>query len=414
MATIWRVVSFALAMLMGSAQAAPLALQHGVGVHEWLNWSPLAADGSYRWPPYQTVDEWRTRYRELTDWPAGDEFARIKSLGFDFIRLTVDPGPLLATEGAKRQEALAVLAEDIRLVLASGLKVVFNLHPITQVAAYSGDSTVEGRSDSEGVARYVAMTADVAKMLASLGADKVAFEPFNEPQHYLCEGRGDGQWQKIMEQAMAAIRAVSTELTVIATGACGGDVIGLADLDPNFDDPNLYYSFHMYDPHSFTHQQSDEEGGFASGLPWPASEGSPGAVIEMLRAHMTAAGVTEADQEQTILKLGPYIARYFADGEGESQLQEGFDYVLNWAGAHGIPTSRLFLGEFGVIAMSDDGRMGAFAADRLRYLEAVRRKAEEHGIPWSVWEYSNRWGMSIILPTGPAIPDTAMLKALGL
>ncbi|MBK8086021.1 MAG: cellulase family glycosylhydrolase [Devosia sp.] len=408
------VVLALLTLFAAPAAAAPLELHRGVNVHEWLNWSPLAADGSYRWPPYQSTDEWLGRYRPLTDWPAGDPFDRIRSLGFDFVRLTVDPGPLLASEGERRSEALAVLADGVRRLTKSGLKVVLNLHIVSQVPAYGGEAVIEQPAGSVSIAHYVQMTADVASMLAAFGAGTVAFEPFNEPQHYPCEGRGDGQWQRIMAQTMTAIRAVADELTVIATGACGGDVIGLADLRPTFDDPNLYYSFHMYDPHLFTHQRSAEEGGFASGLPWPASAGSPGAVIEMLRARMAAAGIDEAEQVRTLLALKPHIAQYFAEGWEARQMAEGFELVLAWARSNDIPTNRLFMGEFGVLAMSDDGRMGAFDADRLRYLGAARSLAEAHGIPWAVWEYANPWGMSVIFPTGPALPDTAMLGALGL
>jgi hypothetical protein len=72
------------------------------------------------------------------------------------------------------------------------------------------------------------------------------------------------------------------------------------------------------------------------------------------------------------------------------------------------------MGEFGAMLMSPDGRSGAFDADRLRYLEALRRLAESYGIPWSVWEFSNPYGMSVIAPTGPALPDRKLLEALGL
>ena len=120
------------------------------------------------------------------------------------------------------------------------------------------------------------------------------------------------------------------------------------------------------------------------------------------------------EQVRTILSLTPVIAQYFAEDWGEKQLKEGVALVLDWAAKHDIPTSRLFMGEFGVIAMSDDGRRGAPEPDRLRYLAAVRHLAEMNHIPWSVWEYSNPWGMSIIKPDGPAIPDAPMLQALGL
>jgi hypothetical protein len=72
------------------------------------------------------------------------------------------------------------------------------------------------------------------------------------------------------------------------------------------------------------------------------------------------------------------------------------------------------MGEFGAMLMSPDGRSGAFDGDRLRYLTAVRQEAEKFGIPWAVWEYSNPYGMSVIEPTGRAVADEKMLRALGL
>jgi hypothetical protein len=90
------------------------------------------------------------------------------------------------------------------------------------------------------------------------------------------------------------------------------------------------------------------------------------------------------------------------------------DEAANWADRYGIPTTRLFMGEFGVILLSDDGKTGALDADRLRYLGAVRGNAERYGIAWSIWEYSNPFGMSVIVPRGPAVPDSGLLDALGL
>jgi len=401
------------ALTISPAVAAPLELHRGVGVHDWLNWAPLNPDGTYRWPPYHTQDEWLSGARPLSEWAAGDKFELIRTLGFDFIRLTVDPGPLLSSEGAKRQEALALLASNVTAVTKSGLKVVFNIHPVSQVMAYSND-LVNGSPGAPGVAQYRGMIVDLAKTLAPLGTDKVAIEPFNEPAHYPCTSFGDDHWQEIMASTVAAIRAVSADITIVATGACGGNVDGVTDLDPSFDDPNILYSFHMYEPHLFTHQRAEQTGDFASGLPWPASEGTPDAVRAMLGAHMQAAGVSPDDQARQLAALRPYIDEYFAENWGEPQMQARLKQATDWATSHGIPTSRLFMGEFGVILMSDDGRSGAFDADRLRYLETLRTIAEGYGIPWSVWEFSNPYGMSIIKPKGPALPDLKMLQALGL
>lgn len=395
------------------AMAAPIELHRGVAVHEWLNWSPLAADGSYRWPPYQTQAEWLSGGRQASDWAAGDPFALIRSLGFDFVRLTVDPGPLLSSEGDRRREALALLVSDVSAVTGSGLKVVFNIHPVTQVAAYSND-VANGPANSSGVAQYRDMIAELAQALAPLGPDKVAIEPFNEPAHYPCDPSGSNDWQEIMASTVVAIRAVSQDITIVATGACGGNVDGVIDVDPSFDDPNILYSFHMYEPHLFTHQRADRADDFASGLPWPASAGTPEASRAMLGAHMEVAGVPPAEQARQLEAVRGHVDEYFNENWGENQMQARVRQAVDWAAAHDIPASRLFMGEFGAMLMSADGRSGAFDSDRLRYLETLRTIAEGHGIPWSVWEFSNPYGMSVIRPDGPALPDLRMLEALGL
>ncbi|MHB1102383.1 MAG: glycoside hydrolase family 5 protein [Devosia sp.] len=399
---------FTSAAAMGEA----LPLKRGIGLHEWLNWAPLGEDGTYRRPPYQDVTGWLTGYRPLADWPPGSEFERIRNFGFDFVRLTVDPGPLLSSEGAERQEALAVLEAAVREVTSAGLKVVFNFHPNSQVPEFSPQQ-IEGSGDAPSILAYRQMVVEAAQMLAGVGVDKVALEPFNEPAYYPCDDTGTEDWQEVLAAQIHAIRAVSADLTIIATGACGGSITGLTDIDPSsFDDPAILYSFHMYEPHAFTHQR--EEGGWYAGLPWPTDGRSRDEVVEYLRAAMEVAGLDRLAREMALLSMNGALERYFAEGWGEAQLQERFDAALDWAIAYDIPPQRLFMGEFGVIALSANGSAGAFDADRYRYIEAVRTKAEQQGIAWSVWEYSNPYGMSFIVPVGPAVPDTGLVEALGL
>lgn len=405
--------AWALGLAITTAGAAPLSLHRGVGVHEWLNWSPVAADGSYVWPPYRSQAEWLAGARPISDWPRGNEFARIRSMGFDFVRLSVDPGPLVASQGKKRREALKVLSNAVEQITATGLRVVFDLHGVSQVPAYSM-SLVQGGADSEGVALYRKMVKDVAAMLAGLGTDHVALEPYNEPAYYPCDSSGSDDWQRIIAGTVQDIRSVSRDLTVVVTGACGGSIKGLVNLNPDFDDPNIYYSFHMYEPHAFTHQRSDTPGGFSSGLPWPASTGTPQAVTAALENRMDAAGLSPAEKQVDLAEANAPIARYFEDNWGQTQLDDSFRMASEWAKQHGIPSERLFMGEFGAILMSADGRSGAFNADRLRYVSAVREAAERARIPWSVWEYSNPYGMTVIQPSGPAVPDGPLLEALGL
>ncbi|WP_258159316.1 glycoside hydrolase family 5 protein [Rhizobium sp. TH2] len=399
--------------MAASGEAAALKLSRGVGVHEWLNWSPLADDGTYRWPPYRPVEAWLSGGRPLRDWPPGDQFARIRSMGFDFIRLSVDPGPLLASKGKRRKQALKVLERAIKHVTAADLKVVLDLHSVSQVPAY-GIDLVNGPADSEGIAQYRAMVKDVAAMLANTSTGRVALEPYNEPAHYPCDASGTDDWQRIISGTVADIRSVSRDLPIVVTGGCGGSITGLTDIDPAFDDPNIYYSFHMYEPHSFTHQRLDDPKGFSSGLPWPAARGAPEAVVAQLTFRMTTAGLDEAQQVLNMALISGDIEKYFIENWGLPQLQARMGEAVAWAKKHDIPTERLFMGEFGAMLMSADGRSGANNTDRLRYIGAVRREAERFRIPWSIWEYSNPHGMSVIEPRGPAVPDRGLLKTLGL
>ena len=394
--------------------AAPLKLDRGVGVHEWLNWSPLVEkNGSYQRPPYQSVKQWLSGSRPLADWPEGNEFKRILGMGFDFIRLTVDPGPLLEGGAGERKEGLEFLSKSVQQVTRGGLRVVLNLHSVSQVPAYSRDF-FDGPSDSDGVLAYRAMVMDVAAMLVGIGTDKVAFEPYNEPAHYPCGVGGRRDWQQIMADTVADIRTISADLTVIATGACGGSVTGLLDIDPFFDDANVLYSYHMYEPHSFTHQYPQAGVGFVSGLPWPARSGSPERVRRHLQTQMRAAGLSRLKEVVNLVKSEKQIETYFRENWDEEILRARIGEAVDWAKLHAIPSSRLFMGEFGVIAMAADGRSGAYDTDRLRYLRTARETAEEHDIGWSVWEYANPHGMTLIQPRGPAVPDTNMLQALGL
>lgn len=409
----------ALGLALVLACAAPtlgaeaLELKRGVGVHEWLNWAPLdESDQHYRKPLYQTVDQWRARYRDLSEWPEGDEFARIRGMGFDFIRLTVDPGPLLDKDGADRAEGLAVLEQSVRMATDQGLKVVFDYHLVPQVEAY-GQAAMEGPVDAPQLETYRGLLTDTARMLASVGVDKVAFEPMNEPQYYPCDGWAGEDWNKVMGSFVASIRAVSADLTIVATGACGGGPDGLLNLDPSgFDDGAILYSFHSYEPHSFSHQGVGDKT-YLAGLPWPNTVRARADVEAATDELMAAQGRNPLERAATTWALGSILEEYYSNEQGPAQLERSFGDIVAWAERNGISSERIFVGEFGVVRMQPD-RGGATDEDRFRYIKAVRMLAEQYGMAWSLWEYSNPHGMSLIEPVGPAVPEPLLLRALGL
>ncbi len=327
------------------AESGPIAFKRGVSIHEWLNWSPVLPTGAYRWPPY----------RPLKDWGDVQDFERIKAMGLDFVRLSVDPGPLLASDQDHLAQALTLLKSDIGTVTATGLKVVLDLHPVNQVKSWSAAAIEVSPLVAE---RYRNVVAAAAAMLQAAGTDRVALELMNEPQFYPCDGDGGRDWEAVLTGLVRAAREAAPTLTLIVSGACGGNVTGLIQLDPaRLNDDKLLYSFHFYEPLPFTHEGKSS---------WSAD-----------------------------------------------LVAERFGQVRAWAKANGVPANRLFLGEFGVTAAGKD-HAGVPDTDRFAWLDAVRRAGEGLGAAWCYWEYSNPYGMSLTTFDRNRRADPVALAALNL
>ena len=155
------------------ARDPTIELRRGVGVHAWMNWSEVRQRqrDEYVWPPYGD-SQGRPRFGQ-------DDVVRIKRMGFDFVCLSVDPGPLLSVTGGKRQEALRILASKIEMIVSHGLNVFLDLYPVNQVSKY-GIKAINVPTDNPMARRYRSVVRDTARMIANLSHDRVALELMNE------------------------------------------------------------------------------------------------------------------------------------------------------------------------------------------------------------------------------------------
>ena len=408
---------------ISAAHSAPIELRRGISIHEWLNWSPVDKNGAmtaaadrdigpepasrdYLWPPYSRTPPPIT----------AADLRAIRDQGFDFVRLSIDPGPLLSNKGQRRSEALAILGDAAKLVVASGLKVVFDYHPVGQVPAYS-PKALEVAADQAAAVNYRGMVAETASMLRSLVPDApsvLALELMNEPQFYPCDGEGGRKWQIYLEGLVKSVSEVAPGLTVIVSGACGGGIKGLMNINPGrLAASNLLYSFHFYENHTFTHQGGKAKPWLTS-VPWPPSqrslEQSVALCLRRIEARADLSAMQRAGAER---EIRDQLAKYYAEDKGQVTIQAAFDKLIGWSRANAIPANRLFMGEFGVSA-GTDRRAGADPGDRLRWLSFVRQQAEKHGIGWAYWEYNNPYGMSLTTDTRLRQFDPIAVEALGL
>ena len=384
-----------------ASEAAPVRLRRGINLWPWFSltreFPPPRLD--YDWPPFQPQRPVPTR-RNL---------ARLAALGFDFVRLPLDPGPFLAFDGARRAALMADVAAAVAMIRGAGLSAVVNVQANGATHHYTPDKLYGGLA-APLLPAYQALVADLARRFAE--ARDVVLEPVNEPP----QACGADDWAVLQAGLHAAARRVAPRLTLVATGACGGLIPGLAALDPaplRAAGPTLF-SFHFYEPYLFTHQgapwMSEPVYRDLNAVPWPASAGTLAATLAAVRARRAADPVVPAADRDAIDRLTvAKLTEYFAARPDRAYIDYLLGGAAGWAARHGIPPRDMLLGEFG--ALRTDGHyVAAGAEDRVRYIGDVRRGAEGFGFPWAMWNLTD--GFGLLGPDGQV--DPAVAGALGL
>src|SRR5438477_4498293 len=198
-------------------------LRHGINASEWFA---------------QSTDY---SLQRLSTYTTLDDIALMRRLGFDHVRLSIDPaifncrGPWTDCERVKALDAV------VDKTLSEGLAVIIDIHPNTEFKRQlaTENSTAE---------RFRLLWGSIADHFAARDSERVFFEIMNEP-----ELKDPYRWIGIQERAIAEIRRKAPKHTIIVAGAAYSDIGDLIML-PQFNDDNLIFNFHYYEPHLFTHQ----------------------------------------------------------------------------------------------------------------------------------------------------------------
>jgi endoglucanase len=394
--------------------AAPQNLscfQRGVAIHNMMNWAAVEQSDPSRY----VSPAFRGPNYEISN----ALLQNVSDAGFDFIRLTVDPGPFLQFSGTQRDALDQHLIGIVERLLTNGFCVIVDFHPTTQVKAYAPDKLVQAIDDPLFL-DYLEVLTRTARLLTTLRTDRVALEPMNEPQ-YGWDSASTERWQLMLEALHSRIRAVAPNLRIILTGARGGDAKGLIAVNPEpFAGSRVFYSFHYYEPHIFTHQgvKSTQPSAwhwqFVFGLPYPAQNADPKRVWDNIERNIinnNALGPT--DKHRALKDVRERVSDYFADGFSRAQIAADFDAVLRWTQQSRIDPHSILLGEFGVTRT-----YGVYRASNPNAQEAwmhdVGVEAEHRGFRWALWALSGYGGMALVARDGGETLDPVSLRALGL
>src|SRR5690242_11658678 len=99
-----------------SAQQRAQHLRRGINLSEWFA---------------QVYDPHGYTKEHLVGWVTADDIALIKSMGFDHVRLSINPAPMMRHNEADRipPEYLGYLDAAVKMNLDHGLAVIIDMHP---------------------------------------------------------------------------------------------------------------------------------------------------------------------------------------------------------------------------------------------------------------------------------------------
>jgi endoglucanase len=284
-----------------------------------------------------------------------EDFEQIQSLGCDVIRLPINLH--FMTGGAPNYQIDPLFFGFLDQVVdwAEELQMHLILDNHTFDPAQNTDPNV-------GI-----ILEKVWKQMAQHYKDRseyIYYEILNEPH-----GISDAQWNAIQQNIVQAIRTIDTKHTIVIGPAGWNSYNNLAAM-PAYDDDNLLYTFHFYDPFVFTHQGAtwvDPSMAPLGDVPFPYAAGRMPSFPSSLRGSWIESAFNNYRNEGTVARVKQLI-----------------DIAVQFKQSRNV---RIFCGEFGVYIPNSQND------DRVYWYEVVRKYLEEKQIAWTVWDYHGGFGL---------------------
>lgn len=302
------------------------------------------------------------------------DFARMASWGIDHVRLPVDYFLFESDDnpGVYREEGLAYIDNALAWAKKHSINLVLDLHHAPGFFFGNGDKNdlFTNRRSQE---RFLAIWKFFAERYSDEG-DNLRFELLNE-----LVWENSDPWNALWQEAADVIHAVTPERKIIVGGNRWNSVNELKNLVVS-ENPNILYTFHMYEPFIFTHQRAN----------W----------LEDTRNYTTPVSYPFAYDDHAAfyngwvpdgMRKGGIVDKAFI----EHFMQPAFDFIEKYS-------RPLYLGEYGVIANADTESM-------IRWYSDVADICIAHGIGRACWSYR---GFSKVTDDRNEIVDERIIEAV--
>lgn len=314
------------------------------------------------------------------------DFVNARKLGCDVIRLPIHFERICREEDGYRipEKVLHILDQVAAWAEELAIHVIFDFHNATHADSFTPPDVDR-------------ILCPVWTQLAHRYRDAspyIVYEIMNEPH-----GIDIPVWNDIIARVFRLIRSIDTKHYIIVGGADWNSTAAMKAL-PDFQDDKVIYTFHFYDPHTFTHQ----------GAPWCHMQRVRGLPFPYDPEKMPPLPENPTEVELRCFR------NYPVNGTLEAVVS-CFDQYAAFSRERNAP---VYCGEFGCSAICVPNE------ERVNWYRIVTRLLEERGIPRTSWDYYGGFGLFSVnwaerrrlgVTTPPAFPDDLnrdLLRALGL
>ena len=296
-----------------------------------------------------TIGDYEHFESYITEW----DVINIKNMGLDHIRLGFDQIVLEESPFVYRERTMKLLENFVELCQKHDLGIVLNLHKC--IGNYCDIEESVTLFDSQELQdRFIGLWLELERRFT--GKDGVMFELLNEVRDINPE-----LWNDLAQRTIDAIREMNKSRKIIIGSTCWNNPNKLHALKV-FDDENVIYTFHVYDPSEFTHQRGVlhwKQLYYNRKMEYPTDD------IEKYREYYR------------LLFNNPHAYSHI-DRMDINYMREILAPAKKFKEEH--PDKILWCGEFGTIRHADMKSRECWMRDVITILK-------ESDIPYSVWNY---------------------------
>ena len=294
-----------------------------------------------------------------------DDFARLDSLGFDFVRIPIDKVQFWDEDGNKLTEAWDLLTGALDLAAKHHLRAIVDLHIIRShyfnAVNEGGDSGNTLFTSEEAQQGLINMWYQLSDVLKGYSVDSVAYEFMNEPV-----AKEHEQWNQLVAKVHKALREREPMRTLVVGSNLWQGYETMKYLKVPEGDKNIVLSFHYYNPMLLTHY----------GAPWTPIGRYTGKV------NYPGVMLSKEDYEAAPDSIKPELEPYLTQVWDVNKIKEDFEEAIETAKKYDL---QLFCGEWGVFEPVDRELAYKWTKDMLSVFD-------EFNIAWTTWCYDADFG----------------------